>query len=137
LGPRPVGRRSSLLRAAAPQHPGVRVLGAAGQLVCEPRLADAALAAEQEEATAPCLGVLERGAELRKLAVAADEDPGRPPPRAWGRGSRRPARRLERGVLAQNRLLELLQRLARLDPQLLDERPPRLAVDLERFSLAA
>ena len=39
-------------------------------------------------------------------------------------------------VLGKNRLLELLQGRARLDPELFDEQPPCLAIDLERLGLA-
>ena len=44
-------------------------------------------------------------------------------------------RRLERGIVGKNRLLETLQRLAGLDPELLDEQPPRVAIHLERLGL--
>ena len=47
--------------------------------------------------------------------------------------------RLLRGqgrVLAKDRLLELVQGRARLDAELVDEQPPRLAIDLERLDLA-
>ena len=40
-------------------------------------------------------------------------------------------------VLAQDRALELLQRRARLDPELLDEQPAALPVARERLGLAA
>ena len=39
-------------------------------------------------------------------------------------------------VMAKDRLLELVQGRARLDAELLDEQPPRLAIDLERLGLA-
>ena len=38
--------------------------------------------------------------------------------------------------MAKDRLLELLQGRARLDAKLVDEQPPRLAIDLERLDLA-
>ena len=47
--------------------------------------------------------------------------------------------RLLRGqsrVLAKDRLLELVEGRARLDAELVDEQPPRLAIDLERLDLA-
>ena len=37
--------------------------------------------------------------------------------------------------MAEDRLLEPLQRLARLDAEIVDERPPRLGVGLERVRL--
>ena len=103
----------------------------------------------------------ERGARGRKLAVIAQE----PSQDELARGpsserlgdrkeviealrvgcddqdralSRRRGRRL-RGqvrIMAKDRLLELLQGRARLDAELLDEQPPRLAIDLERLDLA-
>ncbi len=39
--------------------------------------------------------------------------------------------------MPQDRLLELLQRRARLEPKLVDEQTPRLAIDLERLDLPA
>ena len=65
--------------------------------------------------------------ELVELAVASDEDAGGA---AAGPRRRPRAGEVERGVLAQDRLLELLQPLARLDPELVDERAPRVAVRL-------
>lgn len=50
-----------------------------------------------------------------------------------GRHRRRP----ERLVLAQDRLLQVAQALARLDPELFDEALPCLLVDLECLGLAA
>ena len=38
--------------------------------------------------------------------------------------------------MTKDRLLELLQGWARLDAELVDEQPPRLAIDLERLDLA-
>src|SRR4029453_7140628 len=42
---------------------------------------------------------------------------------------------LERGILAENRLVELAQLPARLDAELVDERPPCVLVDVERLGL--
>ena len=67
-----------------------------------------------------------------------------PPARARASVPRRTRRRLGQtsgrrppsvGILAQDRLLQLAQRLPRLDAELLDEAPPRLAVDSERLGL--
>ena len=44
---------------------------------------------------------------------------------------------VERGILSEDRLLEVLQGAARLDAELLDEHPPRLGVDLQRLGLTA
>jgi hypothetical protein len=58
LRPGPVWRSSGALRAASPEHASACVLRAAGELVGEPRLADAAVAADQEEPPAACDRVL-------------------------------------------------------------------------------
>ena len=47
------------------------------------------------------------------------------------------AAELERGIVRQDRALERLQRLRRLEPEAPDERLPRRAVGLERLGLAA
>ncbi len=44
-----------------------------GQLVSDPRLADSGFAGQQEQASAAALGALEARAQLRHLALAADE----------------------------------------------------------------
>src|SRR5205085_10261481 len=44
---------------------------------------------------------------------------------------------LEPRVLAQDRAVQLLQRRAGLDPELVDEDAPSVVVDLERFRLPA
>ena len=75
------------------------------------------------------------GAALRPFRVgtgAAAQPPRRP---SVDRGRTR--RRLERGVVAEDRLLEPLQCLARFDAEVIDERPPRLGVGLERLRLPA
>ena len=55
--------------------------------------------------------------------------------RSLSRRSGRPLRGQDR-VLTEDRLLEPVQGRARLDAEFLDEEPPRLAIDLERFCLA-
>ena len=52
-----------------------------------------------------------------------------------GAGSR--AVELELRVVAQHRAVELLERGARLDAELIDELPPRVVVDLQRLGLPA
>ena len=68
----------------------------------------------------------ERRDERSELGHRADDRA--PPP--W-----LPARLGERRILAQDRLLELLQRRAWLDPQLVHQQPPPLAVPVERLRL--
>src|SRR5919204_383131 len=66
-----------------------------------------------------------------ELAFAADEgsSPGR------GRASPGDHRVVERRVLTEDPLLELSQFLSRLDPELIDENAPRVAIDVERLDL--
>ena len=73
----------------------------------------------------------------------ASRRPRRPRPRAPAPAHRRaPAppsrgrpRQVERRILAEDRLLELSKLLARLDPELLDEPPPRIGVHAQRLGL--
>ena len=76
-----------------------------------------------------CLG------QLGRLDQVAEEDGDRLAPLL--RHHRRSLRRRQRRILAQNRLLELAQQRARLEPELLIQRTPRFSVDLERVCLAA
>ena len=98
----------------------------------EPCLADAADAGERDEARAlPAHEVGERG----ELALATEERVrrGRDAPRRPGARRQDPERR----VLREDRPLELPQRLARLDPELVDERLARALIDRERVRLPA
>ena len=72
---------------------------------------------------------MKRTQQRAKLRLAADE-------RARPGSDRRRTRALERGVLREHRALEILERSARLDPQLLDKGHARVAVDVQRFGLA-
>ena len=56
--------------------------------------------------------------------------------RLGGAGARR-RREAERRVLREDRALELAERLARLDPELVDERLARTLIDRERVGLPA
>ena len=80
------------------------------------------------------LGV-ERLRELGRLDEVGEEDRDRLPP--FLEHDRSCERRLEPRVLAQDRLLELAQLCPRLEPELLVERAPSLAVGLERVRLPA
>ena len=126
LRPRPVGRRTAGLPGAAEEGRRASLPRPLRELVREPALADARLAAEQDEAAAPGERRLERLLEDAELALAADE-------RAVGRLGRR--REVERRVLAEDRALQLLQLAARLDPELLDEHAARVLVRGERLCL--
>src|SRR5205823_3895035 len=51
----------------------------------------------------------------------------------WSRGHR--GGRFEAALLSQDRAVALLERRARLDPELVVERAPRVVVDVERLRL--
>ena len=73
----------------------------------------------------------DREENLRPPLITSDDD-DRPL-----RGLAEPRGRRELGVLAEHRPLELLERGARLDPELLDEHLAGVAVGLERLRLPA
>jgi hypothetical protein len=78
------------------------------------------------------LGDREQLGQPRRLARKDDD-------RAAARSRRRlaPVRRLERRILAEDCLLELLKRRARLEPELVDEQRSSVAVDSESVGLPA
>ncbi len=84
-------------------------------------------AGEYEGARAPAIG---DGRRLREAARGAGLCCGRT-------GTRSSAASVQRGVLREDRALELAQLLARLDAELLDERRARIAVRRERLRLPA
>ena len=131
LDPRPVRGRAAGLPAAPDQ--GRRAAGARvpRQLLRQAALADPGLARQQEQAPAAGEGVLDAGVELRQLPFAPDEHARR---RRFA--APLPDRRLERGVLGEDRLVQLAQPRARLDAELADQRAARGAVGLERVRLA-
>jgi hypothetical protein len=101
------------------------------QLIGEAALPDSRLAGQQIETAATREAIVEPGKESAEFALPADEA-------ATGPGRRRIGSRghgIERGILAKDRLLELAQLPSRLDPELLDQCPPRRAVDVERLRL--
>src|SRR5206468_5645839 len=62
------------LHAAADQHPGAPRLGPDGQLLQQPRLADARVAGDQPDRRPALLGPGEHGEEAIELLGTADED---------------------------------------------------------------
>ena len=76
IQPRPVRGRAPRLPAASPQHGAVRARRPARRLVGQPGLADARLARQQEEPPPPRHRAVQRGADLRQLALAPDEHGG-------------------------------------------------------------
>src|SRR5262249_11200918 len=138
LHPRPVGRCAAGLPAAADEHLGVAFVRAAGQLLGEAALPDAGLAADQEHAAPAGNDLVQPTEELAQLRVAADERATTVGPRV-DRGGLvvESAGRLERALLGEDRALEFFERLARLQPELLGERTPRLLVALQCLRLTA
>ena len=122
---------SDQLDAAPFEHRRAAGVGARGELADQPRLADPRRAADQQRAAAPRCGVLERGVELSELGRAADE-----PGRDANRLARVGRRRRERAVLVEDLELQLLDRLGRLDAQLVVERAPEALVCGQRIGLA-
>ena len=101
----------------------------------ETRLADPARPGQRDQ---PDVVAAQRRPQLVELRIAADERRGRDRERrAPPAHGRRAHRRLERGLLFEDRPLEPLQRRRRLDPELLDQRPPCAAIRLERVGLAS
>ena len=137
LHPRPVGGRASGLPAAAPEDADVQRSRSAGELVGEPTLADARLPREDDELSSTHPRFAEGGLELGELSLAADEERGRRVGRPRvGSGARwRGRRRIEHGFLVEDRALQLLQRAARVDPELVGEHPAGILVRVERLRL--
>jgi hypothetical protein len=94
----------------------------------ETALADPGLACEQEQAPLARDRLLESGDECPELRLAPDE-------RARRRGDPGGWHEVEFGVVHEDRLFEPLERRARFDPELVDERAARRLVGLERFRL--
>src|SRR5207244_2184623 len=123
LHPGPVGGCAACLPAAADQHPGAPLPGVIDQLLSQPTLADARLAADQEQPAPPGKGLLEAREQLRELALPSDEEG----PRRWRRSfrglsrSRGSGRKLEEGVVNEDRLLQALQLLTGLESELFGE----------------
>src|SRR5262245_19453557 len=129
LNPGPVGGGAA--RFPAPTDENARTAGSCvvGQLLGEPALADPGFAGQEVKPSSVPHRLLQAFEEVRELLVAADEDPG-------GLRQGTPCRwELQSRVLAEDRVLEFPQRLTRLDPELLDERPARLLVRLECLGL--
>jgi hypothetical protein len=131
LHPRPVDGRAATFPAAAVEDAGSPAGGLARQLLGEPALAGARLAADEEERSATGKGGREAGAQLVELRRPAHEAVAR---RVRCGATRRGA--LEPRVLLEDRLLELPQGAAGLEAELADEDAACLAVDRERFGLS-
>ena len=131
-------RRERRLRRARPggvEHRAAVAMHLAAQLRRQPRLAHPARASDQHEpagAAARASPLLAQGIELGLPARQrrAGVQLGRELDRFGGR-------RIELGVLAQDRLVQAPQLRARLDTDLLHQHQARLAVCVERLRLPA
>jgi hypothetical protein len=115
---------------------------AASELGGKPGLADPGLAGQHDGDTVPAPPQLAQPRELRfaahKRRVGRDLKRGGQYHRLEGRPlGRRRRRRRERLVLRQDRLFELAELRARLDPELLNEDAAGLLVGGQRLSLTA
>jgi hypothetical protein len=142
LHPRPVRGCPAGFPTAAPDHLRPAFGCCARQLFSKTTLADARLSADDEKPPASCQRIDECPQQRLELAFAPDEDAADP---AAGRlltgvgrlrrGARHPAQ-VERRVLPQNRLLEVAEPAARLEPELLDQQPARVLIGLQGLGLA-
>ena len=133
LHPGPVGRRAAGFPAAPDQDVGPALSGPADQLVGKTALADAGLARQEDQAAASAERVVEARDQVAQLRLPADECP-----RGRLTVIAETFRRLlfERGILAQDRSLEVTKRPARFEAELLAQNATRIAVCLERLRLA-
>jgi hypothetical protein len=134
LHPRPVRGSASRLPASPDQNPGTARPRLAEHLLGQPGLADPRLAGQENQAPATGERVVECAGQRGELALATDEH-ARRVRRAALLGRR--CVELERGVLPQERLVELLELPAGFDAELLDEHRPRRPVGVESLGLAA
>ena len=159
--PRPERRRGAALEGVAPEDRRAPAPGLGGQLLEQPGLADAGLALDEHDADRRCAP-----RRARRPPAAARPRGRRAPrpagvPRRRGRGHDRGARsagltgepragrgtaagagggdRLEgqRGVLRQDRGLELDERPARVDAELVAQRATGVVEDAQRLGLTA
>ena len=144
LHPRPVRRRASLLPAASPVDLRAVRTRSARQLLRKAALADPRLAADDHQPPAARERVSERSDESGELALSPHEHPVRPTA-SNGAGVGR-SRRLvchglredvERRVLTEDRLLELHDRPARREAELVHQHVPRVLVGVQRLGLPA
>ena len=123
-------------------------LDGTGSLEREPRLAHAARPRQRQQPDRcgaqsladRCEVVLatDRAIRRRRQRAVAQRARRRPPGvAAVGRPAARGGWGIERGVVGEDRLVEVMQLGSRLDPELLDEDLARVAVGLQRVGLAA
>ena len=106
------------------------------KLLSQATLADPRLTAEQEQPALPADRVLKPTGHRCKLAFPPNERGG--PPTVATRSDRlRPAAHIKPPVLLDDCLMQLTQFAPRLDPELTDQHPPRVAIGIERLCLTA
>ena len=137
LHPGPVRRRATRLPAATPEHGGATRLRVGRELVGEPALADPGLAGEEHEPAAARIARrrtppgCSRSSRSRPTNTPAARLPGWSP-----RSGRLDAPGgVEPRILVEDRPLELLQRPARLDAELVEQGAPGVLVGSERLGL--
>ena len=143
----PLGERIALADAQQELEPGSRRLvrgadrcvrgavehehapgrGLQGELAHQPGLARAGLPTDQHQAALAALGPLQQRAQLGELALAPDERERRRRHQRAGSTTAAEARpvvpQLERAILGQDLPLQLLERRARLEPELVQRLP--------------
>ena len=131
-----VGHRVEQRAAAAVggQHRGATAVDGAGQLGGDPRLAAPATAGDREDRAAPGSGGVPALPQHGEPVVAPDQRRGSERVELGRELGRR--RGIERRILAQDRGLQVPQLRPRLDADLVEQHPVRLAVGLERLGLA-
>src|SRR5439155_25090322 len=135
LDPGPVRGGAPRLPAASDQHLCSALPRVRDEFLGEPTLPDSGLADEEIQDASAAHRALEASQELLELLLATDEWALRFPvgDLSWRRWH---GRRLERGILPEDRLFQLAQLPSRLDPELVDEEPPSCVIGLEGFRLA-
>ncbi len=121
--------------AGGVQHDGAVAVHVARQLRSQPRLPHSASAEDEDQAPASGVRVAPRLAQHVDLGLTTGER------RAHVELGRQrlgfEGLRIELGILAQDRVVQIAQRRSGLDADLLDQRRSRLPVGLQRLGLAA
>ena len=128
LYPGPVGRCAARLPAPADEDAAAALPRARRELLGEPALADPGLTADEDQRAGARERCLQRGQQLRHLPLAADEP---------SRGCRclRRTLRFEGDILGEDGPFQLLEVPTRLDPELIDEHAPGVAIGLQCLRL--
>src|SRR5262249_42462617 len=134
--PRPIGRCAAGFPAPADERLGPLCSSATHELLDESALADARLAAHEEQSRLAGTCLFETSAELPQLAFPPHEGPGAAYTHTLlGDVGLGPARGPERRVLGKDRPLKVFERLAWLQAELVGQESACLLVALECFGL--